>query len=255
MSIHILLIDSDRMPLPAGFSETLQSLKCIIHREAPGKSMLALAARIHIDAVIILAAREQDSIGYSDMAHHLIVPAGAPVLCVDDGRSLARLTTNGMLDSFKIHHALACIFAEHGAPLMEPEISAGPLRVDQTARCVEAFGLTVEIGPRPFELLNYLMRRPHMAFSRAKLYNALWTGGDRSQPRIVDVNIMRLRQALGEAGVKNPIRTLRGAGYKFESAPRNPAFRAARSRAGALRHAPQSIIHYNRIGTSGLQQV
>jgi DNA-binding response OmpR family regulator len=69
-----------------------------------------------------------------------------------------------------------------------------------------------------FRLLEYLMNRPGMVFSRDQLLDAVW-GRDRAViDRTVDVYVLRLRQKI-EQDPANPVllRSVRGFGYSFAS--------------------------------------
>ncbi len=76
-----------------------------------------------------------------------------------------------------------------------------------------------------FRLLEFLMSRPGVVFSREQLLNAVW-GQDRAiTDRTVDVYILRLRQKI-ESDPANPkiIHSVRGFGYSFEAnAPQQQA--------------------------------
>lgn len=67
-----------------------------------------------------------------------------------------------------------------------------------------------------FRLLEYLMSRPGVVFTREQLLDAVWGHGRAVTDRTVDVYILRLRQKL-ETDPANPvyIRSVRGFGYTF----------------------------------------
>ena len=77
-------------------------------------------------------------------------------------------------------------------------------------------GEELNLTATEFRLLEYLMSRPGVVYSRDQLLDAVW-GHDRAvTDRTVDVYILRLRQKL-EADPANPlyIRAVRGFGYSF----------------------------------------
>ena len=62
------------------------------------------------------------------------------------------------------------------------------------------------------------MEHPGRVFSRAQLLDAVWGTGSEIEERTVDVHIRRLRKAIELPGSKDPIRTVRSAGYSFDAA-------------------------------------
>ena len=67
-----------------------------------------------------------------------------------------------------------------------------------------------------FRLLEHLMEKPGRVFSRAQLLDSVWGLSAEIDERTVDVHVGRLRKALSNAGERDPIRTVRGAGYSFD---------------------------------------
>ncbi|ARJ37967.1 DNA-binding response regulator [Sporosarcina sp. P21c] len=84
---------------------------------------------------------------------------------------------------------------------------------------IEAFldGSPLELTPKEFELLLYLMRHSGKVLHREQLLNAIWNYDYTGDSRIVDVHISHLREKI-EPDTKSPvyIKTVRGFGYKFE---------------------------------------
>jgi DNA-binding response OmpR family regulator len=90
------------------------------------------------------------------------------------------------------------------------------------ARCrVHLAGQEVSLTATEFRLLEFLMSRPGVVFSRQQLLDAVW-GHDRAvTDRTVDVYVLRLRQKIENEGGPAFIRSVRGFGYSFNSeAPR-----------------------------------
>lgn len=75
----------------------------------------------------------------------------------------------------------------------------------------------LELTPKEFELLLYLMKNKGRVLSRDQLLNAVWNYDFAGDTRIVDVHISHLREKI-EENTKKPhyIKTIRGIGYKFE---------------------------------------
>lgn len=91
----------------------------------------------------------------------------------------------------------------------------GGLTVDFSARTVMIDGKNVNLTPREYELLFYLVRNRGLALTRDKLLTAVWGCDYYGDERTLDTHIKKLRKALAEYGSR--IVTLRGVGYKFET--------------------------------------
>lgn len=83
-----------------------------------------------------------------------------------------------------------------------------------TAREVTIDGQKVQMTPKEYELLFYLVKNMNIALSREKLLEEVWGFDFYGDDRTVDTHIKMLRNSLGE--YRNLIITLRGMGYKFE---------------------------------------
>jgi two-component system, OmpR family, phosphate regulon response regulator PhoB len=95
-------------------------------------------------------------------------------------------------------------------------LSAGDLNLDRQNWRVRRAGRDVHLGPTEFRLLEHLMAKPGRVFSRAQLLDNVWGLSAEIDERTVDVHIGRLRKALSLNSEKDPIRTVRGAGYAFD---------------------------------------
>lgn len=75
---------------------------------------------------------------------------------------------------------------------------------------------TLHLGPTEYRLLGALMERPGKVWTREALLDRVWGRDIYIDTRTVDVHVGRLRKVLSSAGGKDPIRTVRGAGYAIE---------------------------------------
>jgi DNA-binding response OmpR family regulator len=96
-------------------------------------------------------------------------------------------------------------------------MEAGGLELDVASRQVRMNGEPLSLTATEFRLLEYLMSRPAVVFSREQLLNAVW-GQDRAiTDRAVDVYILRLRQKVErDPAAPELIHSIRGFGYTFE---------------------------------------
>lgn len=92
----------------------------------------------------------------------------------------------------------------------------GDITLDRETRRVRRSGRDIHLGPTEFRLLERLIEKPGRVFSRAQLLDSVWGMSVEIDERTVDVHVGRLRKALLRGREKDPIRTVRGAGYSFD---------------------------------------
>ena len=103
-------------------------------------------------------------------------------------------------------------------------LKAGGLDLDRQSCRVRLHGQALSLTATEFKLLEFLMSRPGVVFSREQLLDAVW-GHDRAvTDRTVDVYILRLRQKIeGDPTNTQFIRSVRGFGYSFNEFSTEPA--------------------------------
>jgi two-component system, OmpR family, phosphate regulon response regulator PhoB len=94
-------------------------------------------------------------------------------------------------------------------------LSVGDIELDRDAHRVTRGGREVRLGPTEFRLLEFFMQSPGRVLSRTQLLDGVWGRDVYVDERTVDVHIGRLRKGLIRGREKDPIRTVRGAGYVF----------------------------------------
>jgi len=100
--------------------------------------------------------------------------------------------------------------------LAEDLIRVGNIEMDRVAHRVRRNGQDVHLGPTEFKLLDHLIQHPGRVFSREQLLDAIWGSDVYVEARTVDVHVGRLRKALNTPGGRDPIRTVRSAGYALD---------------------------------------
>jgi two-component system phosphate regulon response regulator PhoB len=100
--------------------------------------------------------------------------------------------------------------------LVEDVIQVGEITMDRGSHRVKRAGRDIYLGPTEYRLLDQLMQHPGRVFSREQLLDAVWGSDIYVEARTVDVHVGRLRKALNETGERDPIRTVRSAGYSFD---------------------------------------
>ncbi|GEO81910.1 winged helix-turn-helix domain-containing protein [Pararhodospirillum oryzae] len=92
-------------------------------------------------------------------------------------------------------------------------LRAGDLEMDLLARRVTRAGKAIDLQPREFRLLEYLMRHAGQVVTRTMLLENVWDYHFDPQTNVVDVHISRLRRKLDEGFERPFLETVRGAGY------------------------------------------
>ena len=97
------------------------------------------------------------------------------------------------------------------------QLVVGDLILDPVAHRVERSSQALALGPTEYRLLKFFMEHPGRVFSRGQLLDAVWGTERDIELRTVDVHIRRLRKGIEINGAKDPIRTVRSAGYALEA--------------------------------------
>ena len=173
----------------------------IIDIGLPGMGGLALTQRLrkegHAMPVLILTARDAlpDRVQGLDMGadDYMIKPFQLPEL-------LARLRA----------------LLRRSQAATSAVLSFGPLEMNTATRlaCIRPSGLPIELGPREWTVIEYLLMHAPKPANKDKLLQAL-TGWDKEiTPNAVEVYISRLRSKLEPHGIA--LRSIRGFGYRLE---------------------------------------
>ena len=92
-------------------------------------------------------------------------------------------------------------------------LSVGDIVLSPSHREVTVAGEPLKLTLREFDLLEYLMRKPGVVFTRESLLQSVWGWDFDGGSRTVDVHVQTLRQKLGEHA--SAIETVRGVGYRL----------------------------------------
>ena len=101
----------------------------------------------------------------------------------------------------------------------ETEIIAGDIRIDLINRLAYVNGMKVFIPDKPFAILVFLARNQNRPVTKEEILQQVWgySSSEGIQTNTVEVNIRRLRMAIGERFV----RTARGEGYYLQTTEAN----------------------------------
>lgn len=103
------------------------------------------------------------------------------------------------------------------SPLWQGDIlQVADLQLCLNSLTVKRGQATVELAPREFNLLEYLLRHPHQVLSREQIEQALWEWGNEPESNAVSALMRRLRQRLQLVGAADWIETIYGMGYRLK---------------------------------------
>ena len=95
----------------------------------------------------------------------------------------------------------------------ETTLTVGDLTLDRLSRKVVRAGQGIDLQPREFQLLEFLMRHAGQVVTRTMLLEGVWDYHFDPQTNVIDVHMSRLRQKVDKGFDPALIRTVRGAGY------------------------------------------
>jgi len=99
----------------------------------------------------------------------------------------------------------------------ETVLRAGDLEMDLLKRTVTRRGRPIDLQPREFRLLEYLMRHAGQVVTRTMLLENVWDYHFDPQTNVIDVHVSRLRGKIEKGFDKSILHTVRGAGYMLKS--------------------------------------
>jgi DNA-binding response OmpR family regulator len=103
-----------------------------------------------------------------------------------------------------------------GGPERPAVLVAGDLRLDPARHHVHRGEVPVELTPRQFALLEFLMRRPGEVVAKSTILEHLWDFAFQGDPNIVEVYVRQLRLRVDEPFGRRSIETVRLVGYRLD---------------------------------------
>jgi DNA-binding winged helix-turn-helix (wHTH) protein len=127
----------------------------------------------------------------------------------------------------------------------ETVLRVGPLQLDLLDRTARRGDRKIDLRPREFQLLKYMMRRSDKLLTRAMLFKDVWNYKFVPETNLVDVHMGRLRRKVDGSNEAHMIRNVRGAGFVlsatpvFEDSPTTTAEKSTNLAAGDKSPQPQ----------------
>lgn len=112
----------------------------------------------------------------------------------------------------------ALVRRRSGAKPDQAVLRVGELRLDRMSRAASRGPRQIELLPKEYQLLEYMMRHPGQVLTRTMLLEAVWDYSFNPGTNVIDVHISRLRGKVDAEGEAPMIHTVRGAGYRLDAA-------------------------------------
>jgi len=220
--MRILLVEDD--PTVAGFvAKGLREAGHIIEHADNGRDGLFLAASEAFDAIILDRMLPGGIDGIRLLETLRSQNNTTPVLLlsamsqVDD--RVAGLKAGGddyLTKPFAFSELLARVEAltrrgKTDGP--QTKLVVGDLEMDLLSRSVRRANQKIDLQPREFRLLEYLMRHAGQVVTRTMLLEGVWDYHFDPQTNVIDVHVSRLRQKIDKPFTNSMIHTVRNAGY------------------------------------------
>ncbi len=192
-----------------------------------GHDGLALATNQPFDAIILdrMLPGELDGMGVLEMLraqeNQTPVLFLSAMVGVDDRvRGLQAGGDDYLTKPFAFSELLARVEAlmRRGRPAgPETRLLVGDLELDLLSRMVRRDGRKIDLQPREFRLLEFLMRHAGQVVTRTMLLENVWDYHFDPQTNVIDVHVSRLRQKIDKPFGFAMIQTVRSAGYMLRS--------------------------------------
>ena len=108
---------------------------------------------------------------------------------------------------------LEALTRRRSAKAPETRLQVGDLEMDLLSRTVKRDSKVIDLQPREFRLLEYLMRHAGQVVTRTMLLEGVWDYHFDPQTNVIDVHISRLRQKIDKGFARPLLHTVRGSGY------------------------------------------
>ncbi|MDB5402517.1 MAG: two-component system, OmpR family, response regulator [Acetobacteraceae bacterium] len=121
-------------------------------------------------------------------------------------------------DFLELTARLDVLLRRQAAPQRETMLRAGKLEMDLLTHVVQHAGRVVDLLPREYRLLEFLMRHAGQVVTRTMLFEEVWNYRSVEPTNVIDMHISKLRRKLDPDSAEPMIRTVRGAGYMLHAA-------------------------------------
>ncbi|MDR3405092.1 MAG: response regulator transcription factor, partial [Chthoniobacter sp.] len=217
--MRILVVEDDDK-IASFIVKGLKQNSYAVDQRADGEAGLALAQSVAYDAAVVdVMLPKLDGLALvqrirANKVHLPVLILSAKASVDDRVRGLQAGADDYLTKPFAFSELLARIQAliRRATQTAEPSrLAAGQLTMDLLTREVRRGGALIELQPREFALLEYLMRSPNRAVTKTMILEHIFDYSFDPQTNVVDVLVHRLRNKVDPE--KTMIHTMRGVGY------------------------------------------
>lgn len=219
-----ILIIEDEHKLAEILARSLRSEGFAVNLAGTVEQGLELATTLHHD-LIILDLMLPDGSGTALLRHLRLQRQEVPVLVLTARSELDTKVENFdagaddyLTKPFALPELLVRVRAllRRGSATKDPVLKLADLELDRNARLVRRAGRRIELSPKEYGLLEYLMLNQGRVLSRSMIIDRVWDQSFEGLTNIVDVYVRQLRLKIDEGFEPKLIRTVRGLGYSIE---------------------------------------
>jgi two-component system OmpR family response regulator len=198
-----------------------------VDRAASGREALLKAAAESYDAIVLdrMLPGGLDGLGVLSTLRAVGVEAPVLILSALSGvdERVRGLRSGGddyltkPFDFLELTARLDVLLRHQSAPVPLTVLRAGKLEMDLLSHAVRYAGRVVELLPREYRLLEFLMRHAGQVVTRTMLFEEVWNYRSVGTTNVIDMHISKLRRKLDPESTESMIWTIRGAGYMLRA--------------------------------------
>ena len=228
--MRVLLVE-DETVLAETLAAGLQADGCVVDVAGDGIDGLHQATSTGYDAIVLDIMLPGLS-GYEVLRRLRAAKVWTPVLMLtakdgeyDEADALDMGADDYLTKPFSYVVLLAHLRAvvRRGAPERPAALTAGDLVLDPATRRCRRGTTDIDLTPREFAVLEYLMRRRDDVVSKTDIMTNVWDTYYDGDPNIVEVYVGYLRRKIDTPFGRRSIATVRGAGYRLRDDTTRPA--------------------------------
>jgi two-component system OmpR family response regulator len=226
--MKLLLIEDDR-EVARFVAKGLKESGHVVEHAENGRDGLFIAASEPFDALVVDRMLPGGTDGLAIVEALRRTGNRTPVLILsalgDVNERVRGLKAGGddyLTKPFAFAELLARVEAlgRRGAPpQVDTVLRVGDLELDRLARTVRRGTTAIELQPREFRLLEFLMIHAGQVVTRTMLLESVWDYHFDPQTNVIDVHVSRLRQKIDKGFAKPLLHTVRNAGYVLRADP------------------------------------
>ncbi|HEX7071904.1 MAG TPA: response regulator transcription factor [Rhodothermales bacterium] len=224
--MRILIVEDDER-IAAFVRKGLQEAGYAVDHARDGEEGYQMAVTVPYDAGIIdLMLPRRDGLSLIEAVRRRGVQTPLLILSarrsVDDRvRGLQRGGDDYLVKPFAFAELLArlqALIRRNQATAEPTRLTVGPISIDLLSRTVTRAGTVIDLQPREFSLLEYLMRQAGHVVTRTMIMQHVWDIDFDPQTNVVDVLVHRLRAKIDQDYTPKVLHTVRGVGYVLRAA-------------------------------------